>query len=124
MLFFLLFCFFLFLYFCFFKNILINNSCWTNPVTSCQMAVAAIGIGIGLVYFQQNGNFHYHLLRPKLNQTNTWLECFFDLCICYLCCFCEKFSFSFCFYFVQLCKYIWRKIKGWITYWIKKKKER
>ena len=114
--------------FCYFfnfsKKILINNSYWANPVTSCLMVVVAIGIGIGICffYFQRDNICYYYCLRQYLSFTNTRLECFCDLFICYMCFICENFGFLFCFYFFKLCK----KVKGWIIYrvGIKKKKER
>ena len=101
----------LFCSFCFFKNILINNFYWVNPVTSCLTAVVAIGIGIGFCFFYfQRDNFYHNRLRLYLEFTNTRLDCFYDLFICFMCFICEKFGFLFCFYFFKLCKLVWKGV--------------
>ena len=118
--FFFMFCIFL-LFFFFFST---NSSCWVYPVTSCLLAVVATGIGIGFCFCNIQDNDIYHLwLKPNFKVfTNTWLECFYELFIWFLCYFCENLCFLFCFYFKILCK----KVKGWIIYRVgfKKKKER
>ena len=115
-----IFVFALFFVYCFyFYFFSINNFCWTYRLQSCFIAVLATGIGIGLLFYQQYGNYYNYLsLMPKLKGTNTWLECFFELFLLYMCYFCEIFSFWFCFYIRKLCKRI--------TYWVgyKKKKKR
>ena len=116
-----------FVYFCCFfvfkhRKFSIDNCCWVIPVTSCFMAVVATVIGIAICFFSfQRDNNIYCRLRSYFRPTNTQLEYFYELFICFLCYLCEIICFWFCFYFVILCK----KVKGWM-YWVgyEKKKER
>ena len=100
----------------------IDNCCWVIPVTSCFIAVVAAVIGIGICFFYFQCNIYYCRVRPIFMLTNTWLECFYELFICFLCYFFQIFCFWSCSYFILLCK----KVKGWMIYWVgyKKKKER
>ena len=103
-------CFFLFCFYFYFFRFSICTFCWANPMTTCFITRVATGIGIGLFVFfiiQHIDIAYQYRLRLDLKFcTNTWLECLYELFICFMCFACEKFCFSLCFYFKKLCNSI------------------